>query len=129
MERTELMQEAIEETRKAMKDHAINSDEYNKAAEIFEKLCKLAIDEKKIDYDEYFTEQKLEADKEIRLKEMKLKEEQIERDEKYRWLPSGDTIFICAVIGGLTFGTYMIEGKGVLTPKALTHVKTLFRFI
>lgn len=129
MERTELMQEAIEEARNAMKDYAINSDEYNKAAEIFEKLCKLAIDEKKIDYDEYFTEQKLEADKEIRLKEMKLKEEQIEKDEKNRWLPSGDTIFICAVIGGLTFGTYMIEGKGVLTPKALTHVKTLFRFI
>lgn len=136
MERIDLMHQAIENAYETMKKNPADSDKHKEAAETFKYLCKLAVEEKKNDYDEFFNEQKLEADTKIRmkeidvkLKELNLKEDQYNNEKKNRWLPKGDTIFICIAIGALTTGTYIVEGKGILTPKALTHVKTLFRFV
>ena len=136
MERIDLMAKAIEDAYETMQKNPADSDKHKEAAETFKSLCRLAIEEKKNDYDEYMAEQKLDVEKavkmkeaETKLKEVLLKIEQFEYEKKYRWLPSGDALFIGGVIIVLTGGTYTLEALGVMTPKALAHVKTLFRFI
>lgn len=127
--RQELLEEALEEAYEAVRKLTPGSDERKKAEDTFIKLYSLGNDEKRIEFEEYVQEMRIEADKEVKMKDIRVKISQIEEDKRRNRRPSTDTILICSVTVGLTLGIYMIEGRGVLTPKALKHVEKLARFL
>ena len=136
MDYNELLDQARREAYERIAKMEPGTKEYAIACDVYVKMEEAAAKYKKIEYDEYVAEKKIETDSdvrykevEVRLEELRLKCIQMQDDSKRRNLPSPDTILICIVMMGSTLIAYIAEGKGILMPKAFKVFEKLWRFV
>lgn len=125
--RDELMAEQLNDYREIMKKNQPETDAYKVASREFTNLCKLDVEETGITYNEYAREQQLDFDKhkfetemdlqlkklDIMVKELELKQQQFDRDAKWRLTPSANTATVCATSAALTVVGLACEANGI----------------
>ena len=129
MERTELLKEAMNVTWEKIQKLEPGTKERKFMEETFCKMVELSINETKVEYDEYAREQEIDANKEAKAAELRLKIEQFKEEKRRSWIPSADAILLSAIFTLMTLILYVIEGKGVIAPKALRTLEKLTKFM
>lgn len=129
MTRTELLDKAMNETWKKIEKLEPGSKERKFMEETFCKLVELDIRGTEVEYNEYAQEQRIDADKEAKAAEIRLKMKQFEEDHKWKFIPSADAVLITTVFALMTLILYVIEGKGIIAPKAAKVLEKMLRFV
>lgn len=129
MTRSELLDKAMNTTWKKIEGLEPGSKERKFMEETFCKLVELDIRGTEVEYNEYAQEQRIDADKEAKAAEIKLKMEQFKEDRKWRFVPSADAVLITTIFALMTLILYVIEGKGVIAPKSAKVLEKMLRFV
>lgn len=129
MNREELLDKAMNATWEEIEKLTPGSKERKFMEETFCKLVELEEIGRKNDYDSYYQNLKIETDERIKLEEIRMKMEQWKSDRKRSWLPSADAILITTIFSLMTLILYVIEGKGIIAPKAAKTLEKLLRFV
>lgn len=129
METRDLVREAISVTWEKVQELEGGSKERKFMEETLCKLVELDNQRTKIEYDEYSQEQRIDADKEKAAADIRMRMEQFQAERKRSWIPSADAILITVIFSLMTLILYVIEGKGIIAPRAAKTLEKLIKFV